>query len=259
MRQGSVQTNEVGRTAAVLPALTVVHQHYERPLALIELGPSAGLNLFFDRYRVQYSNGTSAGPADSPVQLSCECLGPNAPPVPTTPLPIASREGIDLNPMDVTDADDRRWLEACLWPGLDYRRDRLRAALELASVDPPRLHRGSAGEWLEHVLSNVPAEAVACVMSTWVLGYFSGDDRRQLKKILDTYAKTRPVALVTGEYPGVVSWVPEPATKAPIDDPRGASLLGVSCWDAGDLDVRAVAWMQAHGTWLNWLEADVSA
>ena len=80
----TIQTNEVGRSAALMPAFTAVAERFDRPLALIEIGCSAGLNLFFDRFHIDYGAGGAVGPADSPVRLTCAIRGELWPPVPTT-------------------------------------------------------------------------------------------------------------------------------------------------------------------------------
>ena len=51
------------------------------------------------------------------------------------PLPgrvpdVAWRAGLDLNPLDVTSADDVRWLQCLLWPGETGRQERLAADSE---------------------------------------------------------------------------------------------------------------------------------
>ena len=46
-----------------------------RPLALIEVGASAGLNLLFDRYGYDYGAGRSAGDPSAPVRFTCALRG----------------------------------------------------------------------------------------------------------------------------------------------------------------------------------------
>jgi hypothetical protein len=92
------QTNEIRRSAALLPALWwVLGQVGERPVALSELGASAGLNLLLDRFGIQTPQGL-AGPADSTVQLRPEWRG--TPPA-ARPLNVVDRAGVDLHPIDV--------------------------------------------------------------------------------------------------------------------------------------------------------------
>jgi hypothetical protein len=258
----TVQTNEVGRSSGVLPALGVVQRRLGGPLGLVELGPSAGLNLFSNRFRVDYDRATAGtvatiGPVDSSVRLVCELLGAVDPPLPSAPLQIGSRQGIDLNPLDVADDDQCRWLRACVWPGLPDRAERLRAAIDLARLDPPSLQRGHILELVDATVRAVPDDQVPCLISTWVLAYLSKPDRLELKAALDAIGAERDLALITGEYPGVVAWLPEPAQLADIDDPRGASLLGITTWHDGEVEATSVAWVQSHGRWMQWLRGPV--
>ena len=116
----------------------------EPEMALVEIGPSAGLNLLFDRYHASYSDGRTSGSPESPVQLTCEIVGDTAPPLPASDLRIVSREGIDLAPVDLDDDDGIAWLEACIWPDVPGRLDRFEAAVRIARTEPPVMRRGDA-------------------------------------------------------------------------------------------------------------------
>ncbi len=131
----NTQTNEPGRCAVLAPLLASLPQ----PIALLELGTSAGLCLRADRYRYAYSGAVdlTSAPAAAPAQA------PTFPCVTDAPLPadpadlvIAARHGLDRNPLDVTDPDVRRWLRALVWPGEQDREARLAAALDAAASDP---------------------------------------------------------------------------------------------------------------------------
>lgn len=247
----SIQTNEVGRSAGLRPVLADVAATVGGPLALIDLGASAGLNLLFDRYRVEVGGRLHAGPADSPVRLTCDLVGPAAPTA-GVEVPVASRLGIDVAPVDVHDPDACRWLEACVWPDVPHRLDRLRAALALARDDPPTILRGDALDLLPDALHALPDDVVPCVVSTWVLAYLGADERRAVHDVVAEVGARRDAALVTLEYPHVTPWLPEPRRGAAVPG-RGASLFGVAGWVGGVERARAVAWMQAHGQWLDWL------
>ena len=103
------------------------------------MGRSAGLNLNVDRVGIAYSDGRTLGDPSSPVQLSCSIVGDR--PVPARAMPeVVARIGVDLDPVDVTDADDARWLRACLWP--DQPASGLEAEMALAATAPPLLVAG---------------------------------------------------------------------------------------------------------------------
>jgi hypothetical protein len=256
----SIQTNEVGRSATLLTAFgAVVDAVGDRPLALVEIGPSAGLNLLFDRYCVTYSDGRRAGSVASPVQLHCEVLGPDAPPLPVSSgIDIISREGIDLEPVDVNDDEAIAWLAACIWPDVPGRLERFRAAVSLARSDPPRLHRGNALDRLGGIVDEVPRHAVPVVFSTWALAYFDKEDRQRVYDLLAERGADRDVAFVTAEHERVTPWVP-PAPRPPTDEEKGASLVALTTWTGGALRAAPLAWTHPHGRWIDWFPAEVPA
>ena len=124
----ATQTNEAGRCATLLPSLAQIAAAGGRPLALIEVGASAGLTLFPDRYGYEYDAGArvtrlapaGAAPGSYPV-LGCAVTGPV--PLPAELPQVVWRAGIDLNPLDVRNPDDVAWLEALIWPEQDFRRE----------------------------------------------------------------------------------------------------------------------------------------
>jgi hypothetical protein len=138
-----VQTNEVRRCACLLPGFALVARRGKhRPLALVEIGASAGLNLLWDRYGYEYSAGRRCGDENSPVQLSCSVRRKACPPLPTAWPAVASRVGLELNPLDVRDADAVLWLRALLWPDEAGRAEMLAGAVHIAQQAPPRLLGG---------------------------------------------------------------------------------------------------------------------
>jgi len=256
VRTRTIQTNEVGRSAALLPALEAAQREIGGPLALLELGSSAGLNLLVDRYRIDYGTGGVHGDPASPVDLRCTLVGGTAPPRSPGPLSIASRVGIDVDPVDVTDDDACRWLEACVWPEPAERSQRLRAALGLARRDPPDLRRADALDALGPLVDAVAADAVPAVETSWVLAYLPREGRRKVHDLLAERGAHRDLALVTAEYPHITSWVPAPA-HPPLDgDPALTTRLVLTTWRDGRETVRPLAWMHPHGRWLEWLASD---
>ena len=261
----TIQTNEVGRSAVLLPTLTAIHRVYRRPLAMIELGPSAGLNLYLDRFSYDYTSQDppyaserTAGDLTSSVRLSCQRRGPLHPPLDADPPPIASRMGIDINPIDVTDEDASRWLEACLWPLVPDRAERLRAALHLARSDPPDLRNGTIMDHLPAMIDAVPADVVPVIISTWVLAYFSKDGRLEVSELLHRLGERRELACVTAEYPSVVPWISRPTREAHDNSGQAATVVGLAMWQAGVPAARPIAWTHAHGRWIDWLDDETA-
>src|SRR4051812_682802 len=156
------QTNEPARCAVLLPALVALPQ----PLALLEVGASAGLCLLPDRYAYDYA-GHRVG--DGGPVLRCRPEGPV--PLPGTLPEVAGRAGRDLEPVDVTDDDAVRWLELLVWPGEEYRLDDLHGAVAVAREDPPRIVQGDLVTDLPALAADAPGDATLVIFHTAVLAY----------------------------------------------------------------------------------------
>jgi hypothetical protein len=109
------QTNDVSRCSFLLPAFTEVQQSTGEPLALIDVGCSAGLHLRWDSYYYDYGVAQVGNPCAA-VSIRCELRGPVMPPLPAHFAECRFRLGIDLNPVDLRDPIERRWFEALIWP-----------------------------------------------------------------------------------------------------------------------------------------------
>jgi hypothetical protein len=166
MRERLTQTNEPGRCAVLLPVLARLPQ----PLALLEVGASAGLCLYPDAYGYHYSSCPGVvGRSDSPVQLTCQVSGPFE--APKQVPQVVWRAGLDLNPLDVTDQGDLRWLDALIWPEHHERRRHRRAAAAIVRNDPPRLVRGDLLNDLPTLAAQAPEHATLVVFHSAVLTY----------------------------------------------------------------------------------------
>ena len=226
MRVRATQTNEIGRSAVLLPVLAGLPQ----PLALLEVGASAGLNLFPDRYTYRYGNHVLGH--GEPV-LDCTLTG-HAPP-PFRPE-VVWRAGLDLNPLDVTDPADVAWLDALIWPEHAHRRDRLRSAAELAAADPPRLRRGDLVDDLPALAAEAPAGATLVVFHTSVLYQVPPPRRAAFIQLVSDL----PGHWVSVESPAVMAYANLPA-------PPGETLFNVVA-----LDGRPLAWAGPHGPDVSW-------
>lgn len=177
----SVQTNEPGRCAALLPALSRI----EGPIALLEIGASAGLCLYPDRYSYRYVTDAGrtrevhpdAGP--SAVVLSCAWSGSGA----DLHLPnVVWRAGVDLHPLDARAGEDRRWLTGLVWPGESGRRERIDAALDVAAADPPLMREADAAApgVIAELARIAPPDATLVVTTPGVLAHVPRDGRRSI-------------------------------------------------------------------------------
>src|SRR6478735_7745608 len=213
----ATQTNEVGRCATLLPSLAAIAATEGRPLALIEVGASAGLALFPDRYSYEYDDGSSVtrlgpgpfggllagfGKQPEPPVLRCRTAGPV--PLPDSSPEVVWRAGIDLNPLDVRNPDDVAWLEALIWPEQEFRRERLRRAIAVAREDPPLLVAGDLNEQLLALAGQAPADAALVVFHSAVMGYLSADGRARFRTAMQALAQDRGCHWLSNEGETVI-------------------------------------------------------
>ena len=231
MTARATQTNEPARCAALLPVLA----RLDGPLALVEVGASAGLCLYPDRYSYEY-DGRPVG-ARSPVHLTCTTTG-------DVPLPgrlpdVAARIGVDLNPLDAADPDDVAWLRALVWPGPSAadRLHRLAAAAEIAAREPARMLTGDLLDRLPDALHLVPPGSTPVVFHTAVLPYVPSERRAAFLERV----RSLPVRWLAQEARGVV-----PGTGEAAPGGWGTDFV-VS------LDGRPLALSAPHGGRIDWL------
>jgi len=242
-------TNEVGRSAVLALALTAVGKRAGAPLAHVDVGCSAGLNLLCDRYRIDYGDAGTTGPADAPVRISCTVLGGHPPIEPLVP-PIVERTGIDRDPVDVTDDDQARWQLALVFPDTN-RLPRTRLALQQLQNDPPRIVPGDAVETIGPVLRALRPDALAVVTTTWVVAYFTPEQRIAFREQLADVSRGRPVAWVSAEGPNTIDLFS--GIEAPSDpSDTEASLLGLARFDGGEVDAELLGFVHPHGLWVDW-------
>lgn len=231
------QTNEVGRCAVLLPLLAALPQ----PLALLEVGASAGLCLYPDRFSYEYGDLARIDPLAGPgtVLISCTADGPV--PVPVAMPNVVWRAGIDLNPLDVTDARHMRWLEALIWPEQDDRRRRLAAAIKVAQSDPPYLVAGDLNDTVTHVARQAPDDATLVIFHTSVLAYLDAVGRSAFAATV----RDLPGYWISNEVPSASAVQFEDGSLPPSPDP--AKLLTILAQDG-----QPVAYASPHGQYLHW-------
>ncbi|MFN8223868.1 MAG: DUF2332 domain-containing protein [Gaiellales bacterium] len=227
-----VQTNEVQRAWALLPAFLSLGA--ER-LDLLELGPSAGLNLVWDRYRYRYAAGAWGDP-----QAPLELCGDERRPIPATLLgrtvEVVRRRGVDLEPVDATTDDGRLMLRSFVWADQTDRLDRLDRALGALAHDPPQLIPGDYVDLLPSLLDDRIDGSLLVVFQTASTQYLTPERYAVLRETLASVS--RPVG-----------WV---STRNHLDP--GGKLEGGYELEAGLLPrpPKIVAHMGYHGQWLEW-------
>ena len=250
------QTNEVCRSAYLLPAFTVAAQRARgRPLALLEVGASAGLNLNLDRYRYGYSTGQTTGPAGATVHIRCEVRGSVAPPVPATMPNIAWRAGIDRNPLSVRDPDQALWLRACVWPEHRERAERLERAIEVARLHPPEIVKGNAVDLLAHTAERAPPDALLCIYQSNAAPYMSAEEHARLESQVLDLAAQRDLCWIASE--GYIRrWSFSELPSLVLDLPAERLWPDMACalvaFEQGRRTTRLLALADLHARWLEW-------
>jgi hypothetical protein len=221
-----VQTNEAGRSAALLPGfLAIAAEQPGMPLRLLEVGASAGLNLRWDAYRYR-AGGFAWGPEDSPLALDFELREGGLMPRPER-VEVAERRGCDASPVDPATPEGRLTFFAYVWPDQRRRVERARAALEVAQGLPVAIDRESAGRWTERMLAEPRAGAATALFHSIVFQYFPEEEREAFLATVEEAG-----ARASAEAP--LAWLRmEPA--GPWADVR------LTLWPGGEERVIAVA------------------
>jgi hypothetical protein len=233
---GITNTNEVGRSAFLLPAFLTLARG--EPLHLIEIGPSAGLNMIWDRYGAAYRrDGESfrSGAPGAELVLDCEARGEKLPPLGPPPK-VARRVGLERNPVDLADADARDWLKALVWPDHVSRFARLEQAMAIHARHRPEIRTGNALDLLSDVLAEAPEGHTLCVYHTMAVYQFSDEMRQTLDAILTMAGLRRDVWRLSLE-----------------GSLQGENALELTRYRDGAKHGRKLARCHPHGGWIEWL------
>lgn len=234
--EGPPQTNEVARSGGLGGGFATVAAATGLPLALYELGASAGLNLLPDRYDLRLGARRYGDPA-SAVRLEPAWTGDDPP---DAEIRIASRRGVDRNPLDVTDPVHRARLVAYVWPDQVERVARLEGALAIAASEPPRLDREDAASWVEREIE--AAEPMAgqarVVFHSIAYQYFPADTQARIAASLE-----RTGSAATAERP--LAWL-----RYEADEAGALPTLRLRLWPGED---RILARLDPHGRQVDWL------
>jgi hypothetical protein len=235
MRARSTQTNEAARTATFLPLLAAING----PVALVEVGCSAGLCLYPDRYAISY-DGRRPLANGSPVAINVATSGKV--PLPDQLPQVVARIGVDLNPIDITMRDGRAWLEALIWPEHHQRLRRLRAAASVVAGEPPRVLAGDLVDTIDEALSHVPPGATPVVFHSAVLAYLDRDHRARFARRLRDHPD---VIWIGNEAPGAMDNVTTELKPPPTANARAFFIVSLGT-------TASVALSDPHGSWIRW-------
>ncbi|MFF0430290.1 DUF2332 domain-containing protein [Streptomyces sp. NPDC004520] len=236
----SVQTNEVGRCAVLLPAFAALQQQLDdgRPIRIVDVGASAGLTLLWDRYTYDYGGHRLTLPDSDPdTVLHCEIKG-GTPPLTLDPARFAPPVGIEPSPVDVTDPEATEWLVSLTWPEQTQRMRTLNSALALAARTPPAILAGTAQDHLADIVDETPDDQHLLFVFSWSIYQIFGSPGGR-ERLVDTLAELscrRPLHELSIGHFG-------------HDTPR----MIMASHDGGISRSDIVAHCDVYGTWLDWL------
>jgi hypothetical protein len=231
------QTNEIARSGMLLPGFLAIGRQFGLPLAIHEIGSSAGLNLNFDRFHYGYGS-EEWGDKASPVHLPPEVRGGFAPPLDGV-LSIAGREGCDIAPIDLADPASRLRLRSYVWADQQARLDRLDAAIKVFERFPNAVVRRDAAEFIRKSLAGrVPGQTFVLFHS--IMWQYMPEPTRQA---IEDYLR-RAGADASSDSP--LAWL----RMEPIAAKARHATLSFTTWPGGRTE--HLANCDYHGRWIEW-------
>jgi hypothetical protein len=244
----SVNTNEVGRCAVLrLGYAEIARMLAAARFAVVEVGASGGLNLFWDQYRYEYESAVHApmvaGNPASPVRICCAIRGTARPPLGPDDLfapRVVRRIGVELDPISLDNPDDVAWLRALVWPEPRERASRLDHAIAIAQAARHRLNfsmrQGDGAALLPTIAAELADGEALCVVHSFTLNQFSPEARLALDRSLSDAAAKRDVLRLGLEW-----------------ERRDAPVLSLAEYSGSRTERRDLARCDAHGSWVEWL------
>ncbi|MCA9005685.1 MAG: DUF2332 domain-containing protein [Planctomycetaceae bacterium] len=230
-----VQTNEVRRCACLFPAFMYALRHFDpQPLALLEIGCSAGLNLLWDRYRYEYDeNEEIYGNLDSPTLITSEFLGKRSPGLQDSLPLVTQRIGVDLHPIDVSAPAEVDWLRALIWPEQFWRRNLLEAAIKQQQEVELDLRTGDGFAEVSSIAAEIPKDTLLCIYHTHVANQISREKGEAFLETVRELGRHRDLLHLFNN----------------LHDAH----LRLQVFRGGLLTRETLANTDGHGRWLEWL------
>ncbi|MEH7884348.1 DUF2332 domain-containing protein [Bacillus sp. JJ1609] len=231
-----VQTNEVRRCSYLYPAFNFIYGKTQKPLALIEIGTSAGLQLLVDKYSYSYGTERNYGDENSGVHISAEIRGDYTPLNQLGHFNVASRIGIDLHINDVSDEEDYLWLKSLIWPEHQERRELFEKAAWYVRNNPLKLIEGDGVELLQSVSKDIPDDQIICVFHTHVANQMPIETKERLLLNIKNIGEKRDIFHLYNN----------------IQDRD----LHLDYYLNGKESLNKIAETEGHGRWFTWLMPD---
>lgn len=193
LKRKIVQTNEVRRCGYLYPSFCYIFNKVNKPLSLIEIGTSAGLQLLWDTYNYSYGNNEIYGDKQSNVHIRSEIIGDNFPLLLTKSPPVVSRLGLDLHISDLGNSEDHLWLKSLIWPEHRERLELFEKAALHFKKNPVSLLEGDGVAFLSDVVEHTPIDSVLCIFHTHVANQLPENLKHKLLETIKTIGSKRDV------------------------------------------------------------------
>ncbi|MFD2208242.1 DUF2332 domain-containing protein [Virgibacillus halophilus] len=236
LKEKLVQTNEVRRCGYLYPVFCFIHRKMRKPLALMEIGTSAGLQLLWDKYCYTYGDERVYGSHDSDVKIKSEVKHNRLPLLLNESPQVASRLGFDLHVNDLHDPEDYLWLKSLIWPNHHERRALFEKAVYHVRSHRMNLIQGDGVQLLLKAVKNIPQEELVCVFHTHTANQFSTETKSKLLKDISTIGQERDICHVYNH----------------IQDRK----LHLDYYVSGKEYNRIVGETDGHGRWFSWYLSD---
>lgn len=224
LRNKSVQTNEVRRCAYLYPTFNYAYKQVGKPLAMIEIGTSAGLQLMWDQYSYSYGTDQLFGNVASKVHLTSEVRG-ELQNIQSEPPIITQKIGVDLNVVDLEKHEDVSWLKALIWPEHKERLALFDKAIEIFKGNSPKLIEGNGVDLLEEISREIPEKNALCIFHTHVANQFSKEMKFDLLEKIEKLGHKRDIIHVYNniwdEALHLDYWIDSESTKLTLGDTEG--------------------------------------
>lgn len=237
LQQRLVQTNEVRRCAYLYPVFSLIYKKTRKPLALIEIGTSDGLQLLWDKYSYSYGTGKVFGNTYSTLKIKSEIIGENNPVLASSPPPVNMRIGIDLNPVDLNVEDEELWLKALIWPEHGERQLMFENAASYMKENPVHLVKGDGVRLLSKYVDVIPRDSTICIFHTHVANQMPLKVKELLLRTIETIGKKQDVFHIYNN----------------VQD----KFLHLDYYVDGFENKETIAETDGHGRWFKWLKSEI--
>ena len=239
MQTKIIQTNEVRRSTVLLTGFNwIINREKKSNLSLIEIGCSAGLNLYWDKYCYKYEE-KSIGINPCNFILDIQVKGDFRPDLDLKSVQIIDRFGIDLNPLDLKNEEDGLWLQALIWPEQLKRLHNLQKAIKISGNELKTLFKGNAALELPKIINKTNKESILVIYQSFAFYLFSDKDKQTIQDYLIEYSKNRQIYLLSMEWQGVEG---------------KRTFLKVDHFKQGNMESFILAECHHHAKWIKWLQ-----